>query len=478
MSGMLSQHRGQVSRGERFEFGKNWARFLRRLNDERITLAEQSLRQMLGRERLDGETFLDIGSGSGLFSLAARRLGARVRSFDYDPASVACTRELRRRFFPNDPAWTVEQGSILDREFVADLGRHSIVYSWGVLHHTGEMWTALDRVKDLVELGGVLFIAIYNDQGPITDRWAEIKRRYNRHLKPLAFLYALRVIAAEERKALAGYLPNGGFRAWIKSWAHYHQQSARGMSKWYDWIDWIGGYPYERATVEQIVDWYAKDGFCLQKLHDLSDGYGCNEFVFVREGELGQYVDSRIPGGTSFVRQFAYRVTAAPVRAGQWWTAALPASAAKFDPDGLVLFRDSTLAGPISKRDGQLILADAAESEASLARSVFHVADAELVRGPHDGFAPAGGHMWGWSIPEFAPLADNEHTSGRSPVYVFQGGRQLPLPHSLHDDIRDQGLGRFSHWGSFMWFSTLQNTDPNLALQEFALAIPREKMPR
>ncbi|HEX8686718.1 MAG TPA: 50S ribosomal protein L11 methyltransferase, partial [Pyrinomonadaceae bacterium] len=118
----MSAHAIEVSRGERFEFGENWSRFLAVLDDERIGKAEESLRAMLEVESLAGRSFLDIGSGSGLFSLAARRLGARVHSFDYDPRSVACARELRRRYFPEDPAWVVEEGSALDADYVRSLG--------------------------------------------------------------------------------------------------------------------------------------------------------------------------------------------------------------------------------------------------------------------------------------------------------------------------------------------------------------------
>ena len=132
-----SSHRAEVASGERFEFGKNWARFLAVLNEERIAEAENSLRQMLECETLQNKTFLDIGSGSGLFSLAARRLGAEVFSFDYDPNSVGCTRELRRRYFENDGQWRVEEGSALERKYLESLGKFDIVYSWGVLHHTG-----------------------------------------------------------------------------------------------------------------------------------------------------------------------------------------------------------------------------------------------------------------------------------------------------------------------------------------------------
>lgn len=135
----------EIAKGQRFKFGANWKGFLAVLNEERIVLAEQSLRNMLDMD-LKGKRFLDVGSGSGLFSLAARRLGAIVHSFDYDPQSVACTEELRHRYFPSDDGWTVEQGSALDTQYLAHLGQWDIVYSWGVLHHTGAMWRALANI--------------------------------------------------------------------------------------------------------------------------------------------------------------------------------------------------------------------------------------------------------------------------------------------------------------------------------------------
>ena len=192
----MSTHAIEIARGERFEFGKNWSRFLILLDEPRIVRAEQSLKQMLEIDNLEGRSFLDIGSGSGLFSLAARRLGARVHSFDYDPHSVACTKELRRRYFNNDPDWRIEEGSALDFDYVRSLGVFDVVYSWGVLHHTGAMWTALDNAQLAVAAGGKLFVAIYNDLGSRSRRWRWIKRTYCDLPGFLKTSFAIIVIAA------------------------------------------------------------------------------------------------------------------------------------------------------------------------------------------------------------------------------------------------------------------------------------------
>ena len=121
---------------DRFEFGKNWKKFLQNLDETKIERAVDSLKEWLGTEDLSGKTFLDIGSGSGLFSLSAKRMGATVHSFDYDINSVDCTRTLKERYYPDDDSWTVEQGDALSEEYLSKYDMHDIVYSWGVLHHT------------------------------------------------------------------------------------------------------------------------------------------------------------------------------------------------------------------------------------------------------------------------------------------------------------------------------------------------------
>src|SRR6478735_3931173 len=108
----------QVQDGERFEFGANWKAFLKTLTNERISEAERSLVEMLSGPPAAGQSFLDIGCGSGLFSLAARRLGYTVHSFDFDRQSVACTLSLKEKFFSHDKQWTIEEGSVLNNEFL------------------------------------------------------------------------------------------------------------------------------------------------------------------------------------------------------------------------------------------------------------------------------------------------------------------------------------------------------------------------
>ena len=269
----MATHAVEIAQGERFQFGENWRRFLADLDDKRIAAAENSLRNMLEVEDLKGRTFLDIGSGSGLFSLAARRLGARVHSFDYDPQSVACTRELRRRYFEDDPDWRIEEGSALDPQYLESLGKFDVVYSWGVLHHTGSMWRALANAVIPVREGGLLFIALYNDQGGISRRWAAIKKAYVRHriLRwPIVAWSFAWLFGASFLKALVRGKPLSVFK-----------KPERGMSVWHDLIDWVGGYPFEVASPGEVFEFYKTRGFNLTRLvttHSL----GCNEFVFRR----------------------------------------------------------------------------------------------------------------------------------------------------------------------------------------------------
>ena len=272
--------KSEVARGDRFRFGENWSTFLSVLDDERIEEAVSSLRKMLGVDDLEGLTFLDVGSGSGLFSLAAIRLGAqRVHSFDYDPSSVGCTQELRRRYAPSAAQWTIEQGSALDDGYLRSLGRFDVVYAWGVLHHTGDMWRALENTVSLVAEGGTMFVSISNDQGLRSRVWRAVKRGYNAMPPALRTAYVVVVMGPREARSALMYAAALKPQGYIEEWTHYKR--SRGMSRWHDLVDWVGGYPFEVAAPEEVFDFMSARGFGLRRLKTCAGGLGCNEFVFV-----------------------------------------------------------------------------------------------------------------------------------------------------------------------------------------------------
>lgn len=260
----------------RFAFGRNWQDFLRLLSDDRINQAEKSLKEMLMLDSLDGLSFLDAGCGSGLFSLAAIRLGAsRVLSFDYDAHSVECAQQLSSRYGPFEN-WEIRQGSVLDNQWLSQIGEFDVVYSWGVLHHTGAMWSAMQNITQCVKRPGVLFVSLYNDQGLMTKAWAALKRFY------------LRSPAIIQRLMVWGYLGVGAIWQTIHSIARlrpirsWYPDSARGMSRYRDAVDWLGGYPFEAAKPDDVIDYYYSHGFTLNKAV-IKRGSGCSEFVFQLE---------------------------------------------------------------------------------------------------------------------------------------------------------------------------------------------------
>ncbi len=248
------------------------------MNQERLKNAEASLTDFLGGKRqLTNKSFIDVGCGSGLFSLSAYRLGAaEVLSIDVDRQSLACAKQLRQEA-GSPPNWRIEKGSALDANYLARLGRFDVVYSWGVLHHTGNMYQAITNVCRLVKPGGRLFLAIYNDSGSWlhgrSTFWLGFKRAYNRAPavgKVIAFqlyrAYLFLGILASGRNPL-NYVRN--------------YVSNRGMSWHHDILDWLGGYPYQFASPETIINLVAKEGFGCQKLVS-RNGIGCNEYLFIK----------------------------------------------------------------------------------------------------------------------------------------------------------------------------------------------------
>lgn len=261
-----------------FSFGKNWQSFLETLTDQRLHRAEHSLIESFGHaDALRGKTFLDVGSGSGLFSLAAYNLGAKsVTSLDVDEASLASTTSVRDQA-GRPKRWRILGGSVLNERFLRTLGTFDVVYSWGVLHHTGNMATALTNVCRLVQPGGLLYVAIYNESRSLTHGtspfWLGVKRFYNqsnatvkRVLESLYGVYlwlGLLASGKNPRRYIADY------------------QAARGMSWRHDLVDWLGGYPYEYARPEEIINTLGAQGFACTKLI-VRPTIGCNEYRCIR----------------------------------------------------------------------------------------------------------------------------------------------------------------------------------------------------
>lgn len=269
----------EAPKAPRFDFGANWAKFSVHVDGERQHVAAESLRERLGD--LSGKSFLDAGCGSGLFSLAAAQLGAGpIHSFDFDQDSVTTTLSLRERFATDAPNWKIERGDVLDAAYLESLGQWDVVYSWGVLHHTGDMRRGWENIASTVAPGGRLFISIYNDQGPMSRVWTAVKRTYRRVPPSLRAAYVIAAMAPRESLSLIADGPS----AYFGGWRDYKRN--RGMSRWHDLVDWVGGWPFEVATPEQVFSYFHGLGFDLEWMLTCGGGLGCNQFVF-RRGYYG-----------------------------------------------------------------------------------------------------------------------------------------------------------------------------------------------
>ena len=251
-----------------FSFGRNWKEFLGTVGDDEVKKAERDISEWLGEGSVSGKDVIDVGSGSGIHSFAFVRLGAqRVHSFDYDKFSVEATSRLWSA--GGEPGhWAVEHGSVLDKEYLDSLGQFDIVYSWGVLHHTGEMWKAVKNCFGLVREGGTVWIALYQ-KGPRYAADLALKQKYNAASdfgkRVMVYGRILRIMLSRARH--------------LKNPFRWNEKSARGMNRYHDLIDWLGGLPYEVAGEDEVVRAAAERGLVLERISVANEG-ACSIYVF------------------------------------------------------------------------------------------------------------------------------------------------------------------------------------------------------
>ena len=252
-----------------FDFGSNWSEFSKRHVDcQRLEMACESLRALLGTENIAGKSLIDVGCGSGLFSIAAHRLGAaKVVGIDVNPRCIEIAQANRNLLAPSAPI-EFHVASVLDVEQLKEFGTFDLVYAWGSLHHTGSMWTAIANVSKCVAPGGTLVLAIYNKH--ITSPlWKGIKWTYNHvpHIAQTMMVLFLGGIIYVAKFLVTRTNP---------------LNKERGMDFWFDVIDWVGGYPYEYETPEKTKRTMCNHGFDLKVYIPARVPTGCNEFVFRR----------------------------------------------------------------------------------------------------------------------------------------------------------------------------------------------------
>ena len=243
----------------RFDFGKNWLSYLNSINEDSVSRAKDNIKLWIGDEDISDKRIIDIGCGSGIHSYSFIKLGAKeVVSFDFDINSVKATSLLFEKA-GNPINWHIFQGSILDEEFINSLGKFDIIYSWGVLHHTGDMWNALiNSIRYFSKSNSCFWLALY--QGVETyENDLKIKFKYNSSnffgKKIIVFKDILNIIKKRRSKGLNPFT--------------WNEKRGRGMDTYHDLIDWLGGYPYEVCTLSDLENFLKQNGgWRLKKFND------------------------------------------------------------------------------------------------------------------------------------------------------------------------------------------------------------------
>lgn len=263
-----------------FSFGQNWSDYSEIVEERHILSAEEDLTRLMNSDDITGRKWCDLGCGSGIHAVAAARLGAIVSAVDIDPQSIATTQKLAKNFGVENSISTTAN-SVFDLPFESK--SFDIVYSWGVLHHTGDMWSAITEASRLVSetKGSQLVIALYR-KTRLCRLWKLEKRLY-KDASPV-------VQAVVRRVFVLGYDMSLILRR-RSPWSHrrnYFQM--RGMSFKHDVHDWLGGYPYESVSAIELEAAMKNLGFTLIRQFVMKPnhtpwgffGSGCDEFVFKR----------------------------------------------------------------------------------------------------------------------------------------------------------------------------------------------------
>lgn len=267
----------------RYEFGQNWNNYIQKhFSEERLAISQKKLLDFIATDSLEGKTFLDIGSGSGLHSYAAFKSGAKkIHSFDYDEDSVRTTKLLWEKAGKPEN-WTIEQGSVLDEGYLKSLGQFDIVYSWGVLHHTGDQWAAIRNATIPLHDNSVFFIALYASEpykNPSCDYWLDIKQKYNtagplkRKMMECSHYYKNCLVPDLREKRN----PLSRFKDYKKG---------RGMSLWTDIKDWLGGWPMEFSSTKEVFE-FSKDELSLD-IVKIKMGEACSEYLLMPKARTEQ----------------------------------------------------------------------------------------------------------------------------------------------------------------------------------------------
>jgi 2-polyprenyl-6-hydroxyphenyl methylase/3-demethylubiquinone-9 3-methyltransferase len=256
---------------QRFGFGKNWSSYIDAHFDEsRVLNSVNVIQNFTSFLDFKDKSFIDVGCGSGLHSLAAYKMQAKsIVSFDFDPDSVKATLKLKE-LIGNAPNWNIMEGSVLDINFVGQLGEFDFVYSWGVLHHTGSVWQAIKNTSSLVAPTGQMYLALYSlNVQPNAEYWLKIKQKYvnSSRLKKLMM----------EQSYLFRYYYGGSPLKFLVGFFKHEKFRTRGMELMTDVRDWLGGWPMEFVLDEEVESFVANLGF---KILRIKKGEACTEFLF------------------------------------------------------------------------------------------------------------------------------------------------------------------------------------------------------